>query len=107
MRATAALGEEGELRVEDGQSVRSQPLVEDLIATGRDDAISAEAEQVASELHRLAIGDRNEFDLLGFEPGQEGLVEDIDLLADGEAPDFIMDLDDAEFYEWAAGEIES
>ncbi len=33
--------------------------------------------------------------------------EDIDLLADGEAPDFVSDGDDVEFYEWAAGEIES
>ena len=33
--------------------------------------------------------------------------EDIDLLADGEAPDFISDADDLEFYEWAAGEVES
>lgn len=33
--------------------------------------------------------------------------EDIDLLADGEAPDFVAEADDAEFYEWAAGEIES
>jgi hypothetical protein len=33
--------------------------------------------------------------------------EDIDLLADGDAPDFVTDADDLEFYEWAAGEIES
>jgi hypothetical protein len=33
--------------------------------------------------------------------------EDIDLLADGEAPDFVAETDEAEFYEWAAGEIES
>jgi hypothetical protein len=31
--------------------------------------------------------------------------EDIDLLAD--APDFVSDADDLEFYEWAAGEVES
>jgi len=33
-------------------------------------------------------------------------VEDIDLLADVDAPDFV-DGDDLEFYEWAAGETES
>ena len=36
-----------------------------------------------------------------------GAFEDIDLLADGDAPDFVNDGDDVEFYEWAAGEIES
>lgn len=34
-------------------------------------------------------------------------LEDIDLLADSEAPDFVSDVDDLEFYEWAAGEVES
>jgi hypothetical protein len=34
-------------------------------------------------------------------------LEDIDLLADGEAPDFASDVEDMEFYEWASGEIES
>jgi hypothetical protein len=34
-------------------------------------------------------------------------VEDIDLLADAEAPDFVDDGEDLEFYEWAAGEVES
>jgi hypothetical protein len=33
--------------------------------------------------------------------------EDIDLLADGEAPDFVGDANEVEFYEWASGEIES
>lgn len=33
--------------------------------------------------------------------------EDIDLLTDGEAPDFIAEGADLEFYEWAAGEVES
>jgi hypothetical protein len=33
--------------------------------------------------------------------------EDIDLLADGEAPDFVSEADDLEFYEWAVGEVES
>ena len=33
--------------------------------------------------------------------------EDIDLLADGDAPDFVSDADDVEFYEWASGELES
>lgn len=32
-------------------------------------------------------------------------LEDIDLLADAEAPDFVSDLGDLEFYEWAAGEV--
>jgi anti-sigma-K factor RskA len=34
-------------------------------------------------------------------------VEDIDLLADADAPDFVDDDEDLEFYEWAAGEVES
>jgi negative regulator of sigma E activity len=34
-------------------------------------------------------------------------VEDMELLADAEAPDFVNDGEDLEFYEWAAGEIES
>jgi hypothetical protein len=33
--------------------------------------------------------------------------EDIDLLSDAEAPDFVSDAEDLEFYEWAAGEVES
>ena len=37
----------------------------------------------------------------------ESPVEDFDLLADADAPDFVTDDDDPEFYEWAAGEIES
>jgi hypothetical protein len=44
--------------------------------------------------------------LLTERPGNGGSAfEDIDLLAD--APDFVSDADDLEFYEWAAGEIES
>ncbi len=39
--------------------------------------------------------------------GNGSAFEDIDLLADGEAPDFVAEAEDAEFYEWAAGEIES
>lgn len=39
--------------------------------------------------------------------GSGSAFEDIDLLADGDAPDFVAENDDAEFYEWAAGEIES
>ena len=39
--------------------------------------------------------------------GGGSAFEDIDLLADGEAPDFFTEADEAEFYEWAAGEIES
>lgn len=34
-------------------------------------------------------------------------VEDIELLADADAPDFVDDGEDLEFYEWAAGEVES
>jgi hypothetical protein len=34
-------------------------------------------------------------------------VDDTEILADVEAPDFIEDSDDVEFYEWAAGEVES
>lgn len=34
-------------------------------------------------------------------------VEDMELLADGDAPDFADDGVDLEFYEWAAGEVES
>jgi len=34
-------------------------------------------------------------------------VEDIELLADSDAPDFVDDGEDLEFYEWAAGEVES
>ncbi|MEO8063409.1 MAG: DUF3619 family protein [Pseudomonadota bacterium] len=34
-------------------------------------------------------------------------VEDVDLLADVDAPDFADDGEDLEFYEWAAGEVES
>ena len=33
--------------------------------------------------------------------------EDIDLLADVDAPDFVDDGEDLEFYEWAVGELES
>jgi uncharacterized protein DUF3619 len=34
-------------------------------------------------------------------------VEDVDLLTDADAPDFTADGEDLEFYEWAAGELES
>jgi hypothetical protein len=37
--------------------------------------------------------------------GNGSALEDIDLLID--APDFVGDADDVEFYEWASGEIES
>jgi len=36
-----------------------------------------------------------------------GPVEDMELLSDADAPDFVADGDDLEFYEWAAGEVES
>lgn len=34
-------------------------------------------------------------------------VEDMELLADAEAADFVDDGEDLEFYEWAAGEVET
>jgi hypothetical protein len=34
-------------------------------------------------------------------------VEDMELLSDADAPDFVDDGEDLEFYEWAAGEVES
>jgi hypothetical protein len=40
-------------------------------------------------------------------PPVAGPVEDMELLADAEAPDFVDDGEDLEFYEWAAGEVES
>jgi hypothetical protein len=48
----------------------------------------------------------------GADPGVQlassgSAFEDIDLLADGDAPDFISDDGDVEFYEWAGGETES
>jgi hypothetical protein len=36
-----------------------------------------------------------------------GAFEDIDLLADSDAPDFVAEVEDLEFYEWAAGEVET
>jgi len=40
-------------------------------------------------------------------PQNPSTVEDMDILADAEAPDFTEDTDDVEFYEWAAGEMDS
>jgi hypothetical protein len=37
----------------------------------------------------------------------ESPVEDLELLTDAEAPDFAEAGDDLEFYEWAAGEMET
>jgi ferric-dicitrate binding protein FerR (iron transport regulator) len=34
-------------------------------------------------------------------------ADDLELLADADAPDFVDDGEDLEFYEWAAGEVES
>jgi hypothetical protein len=34
-------------------------------------------------------------------------VDDFELLTDADAPDFVDDGEDLEFYEWAAGEMES
>ena len=39
--------------------------------------------------------------------GGPGQIEDFELLTDAEAPDFVEDGVDLEFYEWAAGELES
>jgi len=41
------------------------------------------------------------------QPPTANPVEDMELLADGDAPDFVDDGEDLEFYEWAAGEVES
>jgi len=40
-------------------------------------------------------------------PPVAGPVEDMEILADAEAPDFVEDGEDLEFYEWAAGEVET
>ena len=37
----------------------------------------------------------------------QNAVEDMELLADTDAPDFVDEGEDLEFYEWAAGEVES
>jgi hypothetical protein len=34
-------------------------------------------------------------------------MEDLDLLTDAEAPDFVDESADVDFYEWAAGEMET
>jgi len=45
---------------------------------------------------------------MGTSPGPAANpVEDLELLADSEAQDFVDDGEDLEFYEWAAGETES
>lgn len=38
---------------------------------------------------------------------ETGPAYDMELLADSEAPDFLADADELEFYEWAADEIET
>jgi len=38
---------------------------------------------------------------------QGAQVDDMELLADGEAPDFTVVAEDLEFYEWAADEVET
>ncbi len=38
---------------------------------------------------------------------QASAVDDLELLADVDAPDFASDAADLEFYEWAAGEVET
>jgi hypothetical protein len=39
--------------------------------------------------------------------GPANPLDDLELLSDADAPDFVDDGEDLEFYEWAAGEIES
>ena len=41
------------------------------------------------------------------QPPAANSAEDMELLADSDAPDFVDDGDDLEFYEWAAGEVET
>jgi negative regulator of sigma E activity len=41
------------------------------------------------------------------DPVQFAQVDDMELLADGEAPDFTDVAEDLEFYEWAADEVET
>lgn len=43
----------------------------------------------------------------GTDRQQASPVDDIELLADSDAPDFVDDAEDLEFYEWAAGEVET
>jgi hypothetical protein len=38
---------------------------------------------------------------------ETGQTYDMEMLADSEAPDFLADTDELEYYEWAADEIES
>jgi hypothetical protein len=40
-------------------------------------------------------------------PGAPVVLDDTEILADVEAPDFTEDRDEVEFYEWAGGEVES
>jgi hypothetical protein len=40
-------------------------------------------------------------------PMASNSIEDLELLADADAPDFVEDGEDLEFYEWAADELES
>jgi hypothetical protein len=46
---------------------------------------------------------------VGRPPSVEGptSVDDFELLTDADAPDFVDDGEDVEFYEWASGEMES
>jgi hypothetical protein len=43
----------------------------------------------------------------GSVPGVPAALDDTEILADVEAPDFTEDSDEVEFYEWAGGEVES
>ena len=43
----------------------------------------------------------------GVEPAVVSPLDDLEIIADTEAPDFVDDGEDLEFYEWAAGEIET
>jgi hypothetical protein len=66
---------------------------------------AATAAAVLAVLIWTASGVNTESELA--QGGNGSAFEDIDLLADSEAPDFVTETDDVEFYEWAAGEIES
>ena len=37
----------------------------------------------------------------------QGPLDDLEFLTDADAPEFVADGEDLEFYEWAAGEMES
>jgi negative regulator of sigma E activity len=58
----------------------------------------------AAVLAAVIITRRDDETTLASQDGDE--FEDLELLADAEAPDFFDEHEDADFYEWAAGEID-